>query len=288
MPEIVAASPASDEDDDEGAAAPSFLVHSVVMASEIIDALAAAPQPMRLTALANQLGETKAKIHRHLATLKHLGLVDQDRSTEWYKLGPKLVSLGQAATEQFELRRIAEPYMQTLRDLTGQTVVLSIPASGDAIITRVVEGPALVVIAVRMGYRLPAHASAQGRITLAFAPKAVQQRVLTRKLQAFTPLTTTDAGLLRERLARIRENLYEVAADETVHGISTLAAPVLDSRDELVGTIAIVGTTPQIDASSASAQLALVRGCAKAMSLKLHSKAYEASGVPVPSDFAPA
>jgi DNA-binding IclR family transcriptional regulator len=50
------------------------------MASEIIDALAAAPQPMRLTALANQLGETKAKIHRHLTMLKYLGLVDHDRT----------------------------------------------------------------------------------------------------------------------------------------------------------------------------------------------------------------
>jgi IclR family transcriptional regulator, KDG regulon repressor len=273
------------EDDASATPAPALLVHSVVTASEIVDALAAAPEPVRLTALANQLGEPKAKVHRHLVTLKYLGLVDQDSGTERYKLGSKLVSLGQAATEQFELRHLAERYMQTLRDLTGQTIVLSVPASGDAIVTRVMEGPNLVVIAVRMGYRLPAHASAQGRITLAFAPKAVQQRVLTRKLQAFTPATAVDPFLLRERLARIRAELYEVVADETVLGISTIAAPILNLHEELVGTIAVVGTTPQIDASRDSQQLAILRGCAKAISLKLKSKAYKALDVPVPSEF---
>lgn len=264
---------------------PGLLVHSVVMASEIIDALASASQPMRLTALANQLGETKAKIHRHLTTLKYLGLVDQDRSTERYKLGAKFVALGQAATEQFELRRVAEPYMQKLRDMTRETVVLSVPASGDAIVTRVIEGPNLVVIAVRMGYRLPAHASAQGRVTLAFAPKAVQQRVLTRKLQSFTPRTLVEPATLRERLLQIRRDLYEVVADETVLGISALAAPILDFDDELVGSIAVVGTTPHITDLVPREHVKLVRGCAKAISLKLHSKLYESLSLEVPSEF---
>lgn len=255
--------------------APGLLIQSVVMASEIIDALAAVAQPMRLTALANQLGETKAKIHRHLSTLKYLGLVEQDRSTECYKLGPKFVALGQAATEQFDLRRLAEPYMEKLRDLTGLTVVLSIPASGDAVVTRVVDSPNLVVISVRMGYRLPAHASAQGRITLAFAPRAVQQRVLTRKLQAFTPRTIVDAAALRDRLARIRRELFEVAVDETVLGIGTLAAPILNFDNELAGAIAIVGTTACVGDPISAEQRDLVRSCAKAMSLRLSSTAYE-------------
>src|SRR5581483_8306260 len=112
----------------------SGVIQSVATAAQIIEALAAAGQPLRLTALANQLGEPKAKVHRHLATLKHLGFVDQDRQTECYRLGPKLAHIGQAAADQFDLRRLAEPYMLRLRDLTRQTIVLSLPASGDAIV----------------------------------------------------------------------------------------------------------------------------------------------------------
>src|SRR6267154_2364487 len=125
------------------------MIQSVVMTGQILEALAAAGQPMRLTALANHLGEPKARMHRHLSTLKHLGFVEQDPQTECYKLGLKLAHVGQAAMEQFDLRRLAEPYAMKLRDLTGQTTVLSIPASGDAIVSAAWEVPNPVMISVK-------------------------------------------------------------------------------------------------------------------------------------------
>jgi IclR family transcriptional regulator, KDG regulon repressor len=258
----------------------SEFIQSVVITAQIIEALAAAGQPMRLTALANQLGEPKAKMHRHLSTLKHLGFVDQDAKTETYRLGLKLVYIGQSAIDQFDLRRLAEPYMSRLRDLTRQTVVLSTPASGDAIINAVVESNNLVTISVRLGYRLPAHASAQGRLNLAFAPPAVQQRILARKLQVFTPRTMVDPAKLRERLTQIRQQLFDVSMDETLLGISAVAAPILNFDNELVGVIAIVGTTQDVHEPVDPEQLKLLRACTKAISMRLNSTAYEGLGIP--------
>lgn len=272
----------NDEDERAGG---SELIQSVVMTGQIIEALAAAGEPMRLTALANQLGEPKAKMHRHLSTLKHLGFVDQDPKTETYRLGLKLVHIGQAATDQFDLRRLSEPYMTRLRDLTQQTIVLSTPANGDAIIGAVVDSPSMVSISVRLGYRLPAHASAQGRLTLAFSPAAMQQRVLSRKLQSFTPRTLTDPAKLRARLAQVRTQLYDVAMDETLLGISAVAAPILNYDNEIVGAIAIVGTTQYVREPVDPEQLKLLRACTKAISLKLNSTAYEGLGVPNLKEF---
>jgi IclR family acetate operon transcriptional repressor len=235
---------------------------------------------MRLTALANQLGEPKARMYRHLSTLRHLGFVEQDAQTELYKLGLKLAHVGQAAMEQFDLRRLVEPYMMKLRDLTGQTTVLSIPASGDAIVSAAWEFPNPVMISVKLGYRLPAHASAQGRLTLAFSPVDLQQRVLTRKLAAYTPRTLTDPIKVRDRIATIREQLYEIAMDETLLGISAVAAPILNFDNDLVGTIAIVGTTQHVRDPVAPQQLLNLRACAKAISLRLNSTAYEGLGIP--------
>ena len=271
---------ALDRAEDEERSGNSELIQSVVITGQIIEALAAAGQPMRLTALASQLGEPKAKMHRHLSTLKHLGFVDQDAKTETYRLGLKLVYIGQSAIDQFDLRRLAEPYMSRLRDLTRQTVVLSTPANGDAIINAVVESPNLVTISVRLGYRLPAHASAQGRLNLAFAPAAVQQRILARKLQAFTPRTLVDPVMMRERLAQIRRELFDVSMDETLLGISAVAAPILNFDNELVGAIAIVGTTQDVHEPVDPEQLKLLRACTKAISLRLNSTAYEGLGVP--------
>jgi IclR family transcriptional regulator, KDG regulon repressor len=271
---------ALDRAEDEERSGNSEFIQSVVITGQIIEALAAAGQPMRLTALASQLGEPKAKMHRHLSTLKHLGFVDQDAKTETYRLGLKLVYIGQSAIDQFDLRRLAEPYMSRLRDLTRQTVVLSTPANGDAIINAVVESPNLVTISVRLGYRLPAHASAQGRLNLAFAPAAVQQRILARKLQAFTPRTLVDPATMRERLAQIRRELFDVSMDETLLGISAVAAPILNFDNELVGAIAIVGTTQDVHEPVDPEQLKLLRACTKAISLRLNSTAYEGLGIP--------
>ncbi len=269
-----------DPADDDERIGGSGLIQSVVMTGQVIEALAVAGEPMRLTELANQLGEPKAKMHRHLSTLKHLGFVDQDPKTETYRLGLKLVHIGQAATDQFDLRRLAEPYMARLRDLTRQTVVLSTPANGDAIIGAVVDSPNLVTISVRLGYRLPAHASAQGRLNLAFAPVAMKQRVLSRKLQAFTPRTLTDPSKLRERFARIRTELYDVSMDETLLGISAVAAPLLNYENDLVGVVAIVGTTQYVHEPVDPEQLMLLRACTKAISLRLNSTGYEGLGIP--------
>jgi IclR family KDG regulon transcriptional repressor len=267
----------SDEDDRVQG---SGVIQSVVTAGQVIEALAAAGQPVRLTALAQQLGEPKAKVHRHLSTLKFLGFVDQDSQTECYRLAPKLAHIGQAAADQLDLRRLAEPYMMRLRDLTRQTVVLSLPANGDAIANAVFDSPNLVTISVRLGYRLPSYSSAQGRVTLAFSPPDLQQRILSRKLQPLTPRTITDPAQIRQRLVRIREQLYEVAMDETMLGISTVAAPILDFGNKLIGVIGVVGTTQYVHEPVDPEQLQFLRACTKAISLKLNSTAYEGLKIP--------
>jgi IclR family transcriptional regulator, KDG regulon repressor len=144
----------------------------------------------------------------------------------------------------------------------------------------VFDSPNQVTISVRLGYRLPAHASAQGRVTLAFSPPELQQRVLSRKLQALTPRTIVEPAQLRQRLTRVREQLYDVAMDETVLGISAVAAPILDFANKLVGVIAVVGTTQHVHDPVEPEQLQFVRACAKAVSLKLNSTAYEGLKIP--------
>ena len=109
--------------DEDGASAPGTIIQSVVVTASVLEALAAAGKPMRLTELADQLGEAKARIHRHLTTLRSVGLVDQDRSSERYRLGWKLVHLGQAAAEQFEIRIIAEPFITDGPIVRNKTVV---------------------------------------------------------------------------------------------------------------------------------------------------------------------
>jgi len=90
------------------------MVRSLAVTFKLLDTMANAGEPMRITEIARQLGESKAKIHRHLSTLRSLGVVEQEKTSEKYRLGWKLFRLGQAAFEQFDLKSIAEPHMARL------------------------------------------------------------------------------------------------------------------------------------------------------------------------------
>ena len=93
------------------------------------------------------------------------------------------------------------------------------------------------------------------------------------------------SALLEEALAAIRERLYDVSMDETLLGISAVAAPILNFDNELVGALAVVGTTQYVHEPVDPEQLKLLRACTKAISLKLNSTAYEGLGIPNLKEF---
>lgn len=241
-------------------------IKSVAVAAQILEALANSGGPVRLADLSRQLDMPRARIHRHLKTLRELGFVSQERNGERYWLGSRLFHLGQAAREQFEITRIAERPMHALRDAFGQTIVLSTPINGEALIVAVTESENVVQISVRPGVRLTAPQSAQGRIALAWAPAAIRDRILD-------PLSVTERAGTEARLEAIRSRLYEFSSGEMLGGINILAAPLLGDGDELAGTIAVVGAAQDI-AETADAIAALQHEAA-GISAVLGSDAYE-------------
>lgn len=260
-----------------GDAATASTVRSVTMSWRLLDAMGNAVVPMRVTELANQLGEPKAKIHRHLSTLRQLGVVEQVQGSEKYRLGWRLYKLGQIAFEQFDLKALSEPHMARLRDEVHQSVVLAIPTGVEALFISnldytTAEQPRISAVP---GTVVPPAAAATGRIMLAFAPKKQQDRILAQKLRAYTAFTITDVAALRERLRAIRERLYDHGSQELTLGISTVAAPILGPDDELLGAVSIVGSMQFITDPPAPKQIRAVQRCAAAISAEFKSSAYD-------------
>ena len=244
-------------------------IKSVAVAAQILEALAGSGGPVRLADLSRQLGLPRARIHRHLKTLRELGYVSQERNGERYWLGTRLFHLGQAAMEQFEITRIADRPMHELREKLGQTVVLSTPVNGEALVVAAVESENIVKISVRTGVRLSAPDSAQGRIALAYAAPAVRDRVLSALSAARRNDTET-------RLGAIRERLWEFSSGEMLRGINVLAAPLLGDGDELAGILAVVGTAQ--DVADTPDAVAALQAQTAGISALLGSDAYEMTG----------
>lgn len=268
----------------EPSAADDNTLDSVAVVAQILDELAAAQQPLGVTQLARALEHSKARIHRYLTSLRRAGLVEQDAASERYRLGWKLFQLGEAAGQQFDLRRLAEGSLRRLRDLTGLTALLSVPVNGEALVIAAVESERNVCITVKPGNRPAAHCSAQGRIVLAFADEAVRERQLRRRLAAVTPQSIVAPDAVRHRLAAVRERLYEDAPNEVLTGINTLAAPILRDGDALVGMIGIVGSIQDVPSPALPRQVDLVRGCAAALSDMLEGTLYRTRDIPIPRE----
>jgi DNA-binding IclR family transcriptional regulator len=250
-------------------------VEAVKVAVRVLDELAAQQRPMGVTELADALGETKPRIHRHLSTLKEMGLIEQEQATDRYHLGWRVFQLGEAAGNQFDLRARAEPYMIQIRDELRETAVLAVPINATPMVIATADNIyARILISVKPGNRPLPHCSALGRLTLAFAPKALQESRLAEPLLAETNLSMIDPARIRERLEIIRHQFYEVSDGEMMLGVNTVAVPIFRNGDQLAGVLSIVGSIQNIPNPPRRAQVEMLQHCAAALSTQLNSQAY--------------
>lgn len=252
------------------------LLESVAMVFRLLDEMANARRPLGVTELATLIEEPKPRVYRHLASMRQLGIVEQDPMNDKYRLGAKLVVYGAASSEQFDLRALADPYLTRIRDATGQTALLSVATYDTALVVSCVESRANVCISVKPGNRVQPHCSAQGRTVLAFADEASQQRVFRRKLQRLTDRTLVDPADLAARLALIRARLWDDADGEVTPGVNALCCPILRDDKVILGTIGIVGPSAEILSPPTAEMLEPIRQAAAELSARLNCSAYEA------------
>ena len=145
-------------------------VRSVQLALDVLEAVGFSGEELGVTQLADRLDLTKGSVHRHLHTLVDRGYLVQNPATTRYALGPKSRLLARLAPDA-DLVRIAEGPMRELRDALTHSVVLSAATPRGALVLNTVQGTSAIEIGVRPGSELSFHASAQGKILLAFSPR---------------------------------------------------------------------------------------------------------------------
>jgi IclR family KDG regulon transcriptional repressor len=247
-------------------------VRSVQLALDVLEAVAFSGEELGVTQLADRLDVTKGSVHRHLLTLVERGYLVQNPVTTRYALGPKSRLLARLAPDA-DLVRIAEGSMRELRDAFGHSVVLSAATPRGALVLNTVQGTSAIEIGVRPGSELSFHASAQGKILLAFSPRPQQERVLSRPLQAFTPHTIVERKRIEEEIVLAARSGFAAAPEEAMLGINALAAPIFDDKDACIGALALVGSIQFLPAQADAATVSALKATAQKISRKLgHSE----------------
>lgn len=244
-------------------------LQSVTSALQILEYLAEAGGARGVTEIARSLDMPKPRAYRHLRTLTNAGYLIQDTATEKYRLGGKLMLLGQAALEQIEFVNEARAAMAPLRDRVDQTVTISQAEENGIRILDMLRARSAFEIAVKPGALLDFHSSAQGRLALAYGPPALFQRLRQERLRDWTGKTNTDLDQLARDVAAVRRQGWAVAPEQTLRGINALAAPVFDGQGQLAGTITIVGSVQHIPEQPHPEQIEAVLEAARRISRNL-------------------
>jgi DNA-binding IclR family transcriptional regulator len=239
-------------------------VAAVERALAVLDAVAEA-EDVGTNELARRTGINASTVSRLLATLAARGYVRHSEETGRYQLGPRLVQLGSAALAGLDLRELARPVLVALAAETGETATLSVPGEPDAITIDFVQSSSSVQSVARIGRPSVAHATATGKVALAYGAAELADG----SLRAYTERTITDRGALDTELARVREGGFAEALGEREDDLNAAAVPVLDARGEVVAILGLQGPASRFDAAAVRRATAVLLDSARRLSVSL-------------------
>jgi DNA-binding IclR family transcriptional regulator len=198
-------------------------------------------QVLRVAEAADLLGVARSTAHRLLSALRRRGFVMQDKPNGAYRPGPVLNEIGLAAIGRIDIRRVARPVLEDLRDQTRETVSLSLLEGRNVRFVDCVESPRAVRVGNRTGIVFPAHCTAGGKAILAALPPVeLARRYRDRELTARTRSSIADWDALERDLAQVREHGYAVNLEEGESGVCAVAAALRDPTGAPLGAIAVV------------------------------------------------
>ncbi|MGH9022819.1 MAG: IclR family transcriptional regulator [Acidimicrobiia bacterium] len=201
-------------------------VQSVVRALELLEVLASSVDGLGVIDVAGESGLPQATVHRLLATLVGRGFVRQDPASRKYTLGSKLLRLGEAASRLF--RSWARPYLAELVSISGETSNLALLEDGYVVYVAQVPSLHSMRMFTEVGRRLLPHATAVGKVLLAFGPREVTETIIARHgLPAHTPYTVTDPERFIMELDQVAIHGYALDEEEQEIGVCCVSVPVL-------------------------------------------------------------
>jgi len=218
-------------------------VAAVERALTVLDTLAEGEE-LGTNELARRTRINASTVSRLLATLAARGFVEHVPETSRYRLGLRLLQLGNAVLGRLDLRRVARAQLEALVAETGETATLSAPGERDAITVDFVQSDEASVQSVaRVGRPSIAHATATGKVLLAFGAVALPEP----PLEVFTQRTITDLRAIEREIKRVRERGYAEALGEREEELNAIAAPVFEARGSLAAILGLQGPASRFD-----------------------------------------
>lgn len=173
-------------------------------------------------------------------TLRVNHYLDQNPANRKYRLGLKLAERASMLLNQLDLRQIAGPHLERLREWCGESVNLAIVDEQEVVYIERYFGKHALGIRSELGKRTPIHSTALGKAITAYLPPSEIRAYLDQaKFFPVTRYTITDAERFQAELERVRKNGYSIDEEENEMGGRCIAAPIFDHDCRPVAAISV-------------------------------------------------
>jgi DNA-binding IclR family transcriptional regulator len=199
-------------------------------------------QEYRVGEMAAMLGVDKSIASRLAATLASRGFLERAPDSEAFRIGPELGRLGVLSVGgSHNLIELARRPMESLAAETAETVNLARLEDHKVVNIAQVDGAHLVGVGDWIGWKTEPHATANGKVLLAFAENTPEDLSLQTPLEAFTEQTITDSEDLCSELERVRSEGWASTLGELEDGFNGVAVPVSDALGGCRASLSVSG-----------------------------------------------
>ena len=232
------------------------------------------PEGPRLTIahVAERTGLTRAAARRYLKTLEALGYVVQD--ADRFSLTPRLLDLGFTYLSTLDVTSVVQPFMEQVTNALHESCSVSVLDNHEIVYIARRAADRIMSINLAVGSRLPAHATSMGKVLLAYLPPGELEHYLESVVrESLTDHTIVEDTALRATLARVRENGWAVADEESELGVRSVAAPLVGRDGEVPAAINVSAhaarvSLDQLQRDYLPVLLEAARGISKALGAK--------------------
>jgi DNA-binding IclR family transcriptional regulator len=252
------------------APAPNYQVRALQRGLAILTSFSPNEPSLSLADVSGRLQLPKPTALRLLECLRVEGFASFDAASARYSLGPRAFEVASAYLATSPLERLAMPVLRELADRTDQTANLGILDNFSVMHLAVAEPARPLRYHTRAGERDALHCTGLGKVLLStWSEERLAALVASVGLPRRTPTTLTNLGTLEQELEQVRAHGYAEDRQEGIPGLRCLAAPVHDTRGEVVGAISISGPAADFDDDHRTLLLEALLGHARGLSAKL-------------------
>ncbi len=201
---------------------------------------------MTLSEVASVTDLSPAVARRCLHTLVELGYVG--RKGKQFLLTPEVMGFASAFLESMNLEEVVRPFLQEVRDKTGDSTSLAVLSDLDILYLVHVSTNRKIRLVAGFGTRFPAYPTSLGRVLLAHqTDERIEAYLDEAKFQQFTDKTVTSRRELRKILKQCRREGFASVQDQLDYGIVSVAVPVFGSSGEILAAINCSTATTRIN-----------------------------------------